>query len=70
VEDLYPVLTVGGTLYIVPEPARMDIGLLPQQPLDLDNPQLGIRIISSTCEKLSYKYMWGQNILLGVFHAK
>jgi anti-sigma regulatory factor (Ser/Thr protein kinase) len=43
---------------------------LPQQPLDLDNPQLGIRIISSTCEKLSYKYMWGQNILLGVFHAK
>lgn len=43
---------------------------LPQQPLDLDNPQLGIRIISSTCEKLSYKYMWDQNILLGVFHAK
>ena len=30
VEDLYPVLTVGGTLYIVPEPARMDIGLLRQ----------------------------------------
>ncbi len=30
VEDLYPVLTVGGTLYIVPEEARMDIGLLRQ----------------------------------------
>ena len=30
VEDLYPVLTVGGTLYIVPEAARMDIGLLRQ----------------------------------------
>ena len=30
VEDLYPVLTVGGSLYIVPEPARMDIGLLRQ----------------------------------------
>lgn len=43
---------------------------LPQQPLDLDNPQLGIRIISSTCDKLSYKYMWGQNIILGVFLAK
>ena len=30
VEDLYPVLTVGGAMYIVPEPARMDIGLLRQ----------------------------------------
>ena len=30
VEDLYPVLTVGGTLYIVPEAVRMDIGLLRQ----------------------------------------
>ena len=30
VEDLYPVLTVGGTLYIVPEEARMDISLLRQ----------------------------------------
>ena len=29
-EDLYPVLTVGGAMYIVPEPARMDIGLLRQ----------------------------------------
>ena len=42
---------------------------LPQCPLDLDNPQFGIRIISSMCEKLSYKHMWGQNILLGSFHA-
>jgi anti-sigma regulatory factor (Ser/Thr protein kinase) len=43
---------------------------LPQQPLDLDHPQFGIRIISSTCDKLSYKYMWGQNIMLGVFNIK
>jgi len=42
---------------------------LPQCPLDLDNPQFGIRIISSMCEKLSYKHMWGQNMLLGSFHA-
>ena len=42
---------------------------LPQCNQDLDNPQFGIRIISSMCEKLSYKHMWGQNILLGSFHA-
>ena len=30
VEDLYPVLTTGGTLYIVPEEARLDISLLRQ----------------------------------------
>ena len=42
---------------------------LPQCNQDLDNPQFGIRIISSKCEKLSYKHMWGQNILLGSFHA-
>ena len=42
---------------------------LPQCPLDLDNPQFGIRIISSMCEKISYKHMWGQNMLLGSFHA-
>jgi Na+-driven multidrug efflux pump/anti-sigma regulatory factor (Ser/Thr protein kinase) len=42
---------------------------LPQNALDLDNPQFGIRIMSSMCEKLSYKHMWGQNILLGSFHA-
>lgn len=30
VEDLYPVLTVGGTLFIVPEAARKDMGLLRQ----------------------------------------
>ena len=30
VEDLYPVLTVGGTLYIIPEVARKDIGQLRQ----------------------------------------
>ena len=28
VEDLYPVLTVGGTLYIVPSEARKDLGML------------------------------------------
>jgi len=42
---------------------------LPQSALDLDNPQFGIRIMSSMCEKLNYKHMWGQNILLGSFHA-
>ena len=30
VEDLYPVLTVGGTLYIVPEEARKDVLLMRQ----------------------------------------
>ena len=30
IEDLYPVLTVGGTLYIVPQEARRDMDLLQQ----------------------------------------
>lgn len=42
---------------------------LPQNNSDLNNPQFGIRILSSTCEKLNYKYMWGQNMMLGTFHA-
>lgn len=42
---------------------------LPQCAPDPDNPQFGIRIMSSTCEKLNYKYMWRQNMILGSFHA-
>ena len=30
IEDLYPVLTVGGTLYVVPQEARKDLALLHQ----------------------------------------
>ena len=41
---------------------------LPKYPLDPDKPQFGIRLISSLCEELSYKYMWGENIMLGTFH--
>jgi hypothetical protein len=26
--------------------------------------------MSSTCEELSYKYMWGQNMMLGTFHSR
>jgi anti-sigma regulatory factor (Ser/Thr protein kinase) len=42
---------------------------LPQSPLDPEAPQFGIRLISSTCEELSYKYMWGQNMMLGTFRV-
>ena len=42
---------------------------LPQSPLDPDDPQFGIRLMSSTCEDLSYKYMWGQNMMLGTFRS-
>lgn len=40
---------------------------LPQSHLDLDKPQFGIRLMSGTCEELSYKYMWGQNMMFGTF---
>lgn len=43
---------------------------LPQSPLDMDDPHFGIRLMSSLCEDLSYKYMWGQNMLLGIFRSK
>lgn len=40
-----------------------------QSPLDPADPEFGIRLASTTCPDLSYKYMWGQNMMLGTFRS-
>lgn len=62
VEDLYPVLTVGGTLFIVPERERMDLALLHRYIVDNGitggcyTTQLGVMLLH-TYPDLPVKYL-------------
>lgn len=62
VEDLYPVLTVGGTLFIVPEQERMDLALLHRYIVDnritggCFTTQLGVMLLQ-TYPDLPVKYL-------------
>ena len=62
VEDLYPVLTVGGTLFIVPERERMDLALLHKYIVDNGitggcyTTQLGVMLLQ-TYPDLPVKYL-------------
>lgn len=55
--------------FVIKDAGLRYIPLAPQHqsPLDPDDPEFGIRLASSTCPDLSYKYMWGQNMMLGTF---
>lgn len=69
--DVHLHYTDGQVTFVIQDagPAFNPLEHLPQCALDPDRPQLGIRIMSSACENLSYKRMWRQNILLGSFRA-
>lgn len=55
--------------FVIKDAGLRYIPLAPQHqsPLDPDDPEFGIRLAASTCPDLSYKYMWGQNMMLGTF---
>lgn len=55
--------------FVIKDAGLRYIPLAPQHqsPLDPDDSEFGIRLASSTCPDLSYKYMWGQNMMLGTF---
>lgn len=55
--------------FVIKDAGLRYIPLAPQHqsPSDPDDPEFGIRLASSTCPDLSYKYMWGQNMMLGTF---
>ncbi len=41
---------------------------LPQADAEPDYDHLGLRLIHGACDHLSYLYMWGQNIMTGIFY--
>lgn len=60
--------------FVIKDAGRPFIPLnqVPQSPSDAgnadsDDSESGIRLASSTCEELTYKHMWGQNMILGTF---
>ena len=60
--------------FVIKDAGRPFIPLnqVPQSPSDAgnadsDDSESGIRLASSTCDELTYKHMWGQNMILGTF---
>lgn len=67
--DVHLRYTDAQLTFVIKDAGLRYIPLAPQHqsPLDPDDPEFGIRLASSTCPDLSYKYMWGQNMMLGTF---
>jgi hypothetical protein len=67
--DIYLHRTDDKVVFVIKDAGKLFNPLehLPQANMPHDYRHLGIRIMSETCEDLIYKYMWGQNMMIGTF---